>query len=96
MADAIILVQGIKFHVGFYRRGNLYRVDEADCYVTNDAGELVAQIDDVDKIGAIHPKFGWVSLRFLAEEYADQHADEWDRAALLQARAEAAAERRVA
>ena len=94
--EAIISMQGIKVHVGFYRQGDLYKVDEGDCYVTNEAKEMIAEIENVDKVGAIHAQFGWVSLRFLAEDYADNHAVAWDRAEAQRQQADAAADRRVA
>ena len=94
--DAILNLQGIKVHVGFFRRDRLYQVDEADCYVTNDRGECVAQIDDVDAIGELVPGRSWLSLRTLAEMHADEHAGEWERAERLQAQADAIEARRVA
>lgn len=94
--DAILNLQGIKVHVGFFRRDRLWRVDAADTYVADDAGRLVAQIDDVDALGELHPGRGWLSLRCIAENYADDHAGEWDRAERLQAKADAIAARQVA
>jgi hypothetical protein len=94
--DAVINLQGIKVHVGFYRTGRLYKVDEADCYVTDDAGRLVTQIDNIDLLGEYVTARSWLSLRTIAEMHADEHAGEWERAERLQAQADAITARRVA
>lgn len=79
MPSAIVNLNGIGVRLEFYREGRLWQPDAASAYVADSDGEIVATLDDIDTIGTRHPRYGWVSLRYLAQEVADENTDQWDR-----------------
>lgn len=80
MADLILIVQGIRIHVGFYRRQGLWCPDPVDTYVVDGEGALVSEIDDPASLGEIDAEGQFRSLTCLAEQAAnDDVIAAWDR-----------------
>lgn len=80
MADLILLVQGLRIHVGFYRDQTDWRFDPVDTYVVDEAGRLVSEIDNPDRLGEIDTDGQFRSLRCLAEQAVnDDVAAAWNR-----------------
>ena len=80
MSHLTVCLHGIRIHVGFYRDGRRWRIDEADVYVTDEDGELACIVDDIDRLGGVGPAGGFQSLRCLAEDTANENVvADWDR-----------------
>lgn len=79
MADLLLLLQGIRVHAGFYRHQGGWRLDPVDTYVVDEAGHLVSEIDDADRLGEVDALGRFRSLRCLAEQAVnDDVAASWD------------------
>jgi hypothetical protein len=80
MADLLLLLQGIRVHVGFYRHQGNWRLDPVDTYVVDAGGRLVSEIGDAERLGEVDAEGRFRSLRCLAEQAVnDDVAASWDR-----------------
>ena len=87
MPHVTVFLHGIRIHVGFYRDGPDWRIDDADIYVADERDEPVCAIDEIDRLGTISPAGRFQSLRCLAEDAANDDAvDGWNRAQRLHER----------
>jgi hypothetical protein len=74
MPYVMVFLHGIRIHVGFYRDGRSWRIDEADIYVADGRGEPVSAINEIDRLGGVGPEGQFQSLRCLAEDAANNDA----------------------
>ena len=80
MSALYLTVQGLRVHAGFYRHQGDWRLDPVDTYVVDNAGRLVWEIDDTDRLGELDAAGRFRSLRCLAEAAViDDIAAGWER-----------------
>jgi hypothetical protein len=80
MAHVTVFLEGIRIHVGFYRDGHRWRIDDGDVYVADDRDDLVSPVEDIDRLGGLDDAGAFRSLRCLAEHAANDDAvTDWNR-----------------
>lgn len=80
MAHVTVILHGIRIHVGFYRDGGGWRIDDGDVYVADDRDDPVCVVEDLDRLGGIGGTGDFQSLRCLAEQAVNDDAvADWNR-----------------